>query len=147
MKSVKRKFPPELINRLDDLLVFTPIGRQDLISIVDLLIHSVEIRLQEAQQTKERPLDICIELEPDARDHIVDSSYEAAFGVRPLRRYIEREIVTSLATAMVKGHLGESNTVHIGVQSVEQDGHFEDKLNVQIKSIGKPAPRTQGAKL
>jgi ATP-dependent Clp protease ATP-binding subunit ClpA len=52
MGAVKKKFPPELINRLDDLLVFTPIGRADLINIVDLLIHNVQTRLKEAQQVR-----------------------------------------------------------------------------------------------
>jgi ATP-dependent Clp protease ATP-binding subunit ClpB len=107
--AVKKKFPPELINRLDDMLIFSTIGRSDLINIVDLLIGNVEDRLKEAQATRETPLDINIILDPRARDHVVDTAYEPAFGVRPLRRYIEREIVTSLATAMVKGELGDDN--------------------------------------
>lgn len=113
-------------------MVFTPIGRDNLILIVDLLIANVESRLKAAQQTKERPLDIRIELDPLARDHIVDTSYEAAFGVRPLRRYIEREIVTTLATSMVKGELGQRNTVHIGV--AHDAGAVEpDSLSVEIE--------------
>ena len=138
MNAVKKKFPPELINRLDDMLIFSTIGRNDLINIVDLLINNVEKRLKEAQATRETPLDIRILLDPKARDHIVDTAYEPAFGVRPLRRYIEREIVTSLATAMVKGELGDDNIVHIGVADVGSD---DEKLSVVIETHGNLRPK------
>ena len=138
MVEVKKKFPPELINRLDDMLIFSTIGRTDLINIVDLLINNVETRLKEAQQTRETPLDIRIELDPKARDHVVDTAYEPAFGVRPLRRYIEREIVTSLATAMVKGELGDDNIVRIGVEGVGSD---DEKLSIEIESSGDLRPK------
>ncbi len=138
MNAVKKKFPPELINRLDDLLIFSTIGRNDLINIVDLLINNVEVRLKEAQATRETPLDINIVLDPKARDHVVDTAYEPAFGVRPLRRYIEREIVTSLATAMVKGELGDDNIVHIGVVDV---GTEDERLSVEIETHGNLRPK------
>eukprot|EP01050_Picozoa_sp_SAG11_P026556 SAG11_NODE_6403_length_1321_cov_0.905892_2_plen_225_part_00 len=144
MDAVKKKFPPELINRLDDLLVFTPLKRRDLVEVVSILIKQVEYRLKDAQSTRETPLSIQVDLHPEACDFVVDEAYvrtaqqrrcgrrltaqlrprnrtssvlrsagpaargcsqDPAFGVRPLRRYIEREIVTSLARAMVKGEL------------------------------------------
>ena len=137
VNAVKKKFPPELINRLDDMLVFSPIARVNLISIVELLVKNVEVRLKEAQQTREVPLEIDITLDPIARDHVVDTAYEPAFGVRPLRRYIEREIVTTLATAMVKGELKDRNNVTIGVQGEGED----EALSVSIESSGDERPR------
>merc|ERR1711865_338644 len=132
MVEVKKKFPPELINRLDDLLVFTPLKRHHLVEVVSILIKSVEHRLKDAQSTRETPLDININLEPEACDFVVDEAYDPAFGVRPLRRYIEREIVTTLARAMVKGELQTENTVNIGVSG---DGE-EEGLAVSIESTG-----------
>ena len=120
------------------MLIFSTIGRNDLINIVDLLINNVETRLKEAQATRETPLDINILLDPKARDHVVDTAYEPAFGVRPLRRYIEREIVTSLATAMVKGELGDDNIVHIGVADV---GTEDERLSVEIETHGNQRPK------
>ena len=74
---------------------------------------------------------------PQVVDHVVDTAYEPAFGVRPLRRYIEREIVTTLATAMVKGELKDRNNVTIGVEGEGED----EALSVSIESSGDERPR------
>eukprot|EP01052_Picozoa_sp_SAG31_P039718 SAG31_NODE_5569_length_2452_cov_1.940501_3_plen_215_part_00 len=132
MAEVKKKFPPELINRLDDLLVFTPLKRHHLVEVVRILIKQVESRLKEAQSTRETPLEISIDLQEEACDYVVDEAYDPAFGVRPLRRFIEREIVTALAQSMVKGELKEKNTVHI---SVVGEGDDRD-ISLVIESTG-----------
>ncbi len=101
----KRVFKPELLNRIDDIIVFRQLIRDDVIKILDIEVNKVRARL--AQKSIE------IRLSDSARDFLVDKGYDPAFGARPLRRAIERYLEDPLAEEILRGNIHESEIVEV----------------------------------
>jgi ATP-dependent Clp protease ATP-binding subunit ClpB len=98
---------PEFLNRVDDIIIFKPLGLREIESIVDLLMKSILDRLQERH--------IEIVLTEEARLFIAREGYDPTYGARPLRRYLQREIETKLARAMIAGDVNDGTIVKVGV--------------------------------
>lgn len=79
-------FRPEFLNRIDDIIMFTPLSKQDVRQIVIKLIHNLSMRLSDQE--------ISLSISDDAQDYIVEQAYDPAFGARPLRRYITKNVET-----------------------------------------------------
>jgi ATP-dependent Clp protease ATP-binding subunit ClpB len=105
--ELRRQFKPEFLNRVDDIIIFHPLGMQQLDRIIDLQLRRLEQLLAERKMT--------IELTPEARHAIAEEGYDPAFGARPLKRAIQRLIQNPLALAVLEGRFGEGDHVVVGV--------------------------------
>ncbi|HEV2387611.1 MAG TPA: ATP-dependent chaperone ClpB [Candidatus Acidoferrales bacterium] len=107
MEALRATFRPEFLNRVDDIVLFQPLGRGELDKIVDLQLERLGRRLAER--------DISLELEPAARDRLVREGYDPAFGARPLRRAIQRLVLDPLAMEVLEGRVAPGDRVVVGV--------------------------------
>lgn len=105
LQQLRHTIRPELLNRLDDIIVFEPLGRAHLRKIVLLQFNSVVKRLNEAQMT----MNVSVE----ALDVILDESYDPQYGARPIKRYIEKHVVTDLSKLIISGHLQPKSNVEV----------------------------------
>jgi len=106
--ALKQTFRPELLNRIDDAIIFHPLTEENLKSIVDLLVREVEQRLAERN--------IKIKVSPEAKAWLVKRGYDPIYGARPLRRAIQRYVENPLSTKILKGESKEGDTIAIGVE-------------------------------
>ena len=104
---VRQKFKPEFVNRLDDIVVFSPLTIGDLGQIVELYIDRLAKRLVG------RRLELAVT--PDARGWLAERGYDPVYGARPLRRLMQREIDDSLARSLLGGDIRDGDTVLVGV--------------------------------
>ncbi len=102
-KLLKQTFRPEFLNRLDDTVLFTPLTRENVYKIIDILLKKLSDRL-EKQNLK-------LEVTQSAKDLIVDGGYDVTFGARPLKRYIESNVETKVARAILQGNMDEGDTI------------------------------------
>ncbi len=105
MEELKRIMAPELINRIDDIVVFNPLKRDEISKILDIQIAELESRLSEKN--------IHLNIKAKARDYLLDHGYEPSMGARPMRRLIQNEIEDQLANLILAGKLNESGEVDI----------------------------------
>ncbi|MEP6481321.1 MAG: AAA family ATPase, partial [Rhodoglobus sp.] len=104
---VRQAFKPEFVNRLDDIVVFAPLSTDDLSHIVELYIERLARRLSG------RRLELAVT--PDARTWLAERGYDPAYGARPLRRLMQREIDDRLARSLLAGEIRDGDTVLVGV--------------------------------
>jgi len=122
MPELRRYFKPEFLNRIDEIIIFNPLGIEEIKGIVDLQLEGVRKALSERN--------IKLELTEAAREYLAREGYDPEFGARPLRRTIQRLIETPLSRMLIAGEIKEGDTVQ-----VDYDGK-ELKFNVLEK---KPA--------
>lgn len=103
--ALKTRFLPEFLNRIDETIVFHPLNASQIHQIVSLQLEHLRKQLEQRQ--------VELEVTPAAIDHIAKVGYDPAFGARPLKRVIQREIQNPLATELLKGSLGEGGKVVI----------------------------------
>ncbi len=111
MAEVRKTFRPEFINRLDDILVFHELNREQLGSIVDLMIRDLQKRLAERK--------LNLELTESARAWLADMGYDPTYGARPLRRAIERYLENPLSGKILAGEYREGDTVTVDLADDE----------------------------
>ena len=107
LDEVKRTFKPEFLNRIDDIIVFRSLTREDLHRIVGLEVEGVRRRLKERQ--------VDIELSPEAKEFLIDQGFDAMYGARPLKRTIQRFLEDPLAQEIITGTLKEGIVVQVSV--------------------------------
>src|SRR6201992_2526342 len=115
-EELKSHFRPEFLNRVDDIIVFHQLLREEIFSIVDLMIAKVDDRL--------RDRDMAIELRPDAKDLLAKRGYDPVLGARPLRRTIQREIEDSLSEKILFGELRPGQIVIVDVEGTGETAKF-----------------------
>ncbi|RME02670.1 MAG: ATP-dependent Clp protease ATP-binding subunit [Planctomycetota bacterium] len=119
MEMIEKEFRPEFINRLDDIIVFKPLSKEDLNQIIDFQMEEVRQRLKSKG--------ITLELTPEAREYLLDKGYNPDFGARPLRRVIENHIEDPLAEELLRGGIENSyirivlKDGKIGFETVEEE--------------------------
>jgi len=106
--ELKRVFNPELLNRLDEVIVFHQLSKDDLRKIVDLMLDRLQLQLGERK--------ISLAVDQDAKDFLIDRGYDPTFGARPLRRAIQRYVEDPLAEEVLKGRFPEGGTLRIKLE-------------------------------
>ncbi|MEW1834724.1 AAA family ATPase [Microbacterium sp. NPDC079995] len=107
MTMVRQVFRPEFLNRLDDVVMFSPLTESDLAQIVELAVYALQRRLRERRLT--------LAVTPDARAWLAERGYDPLFGARPLRRLIQSEIQDRLAMALLSGGVHNGDVVRVDV--------------------------------
>jgi ATP-dependent Clp protease ATP-binding subunit ClpC len=111
MAEVRKTFRPEFINRLDDIIVFHELSREQIGSIVELMIKDLQKRLAERK--------LSLELSKTAKNWLADTGYDPTFGARPLRRAIERYVENPLASKILSGEYKEGDTILVDLKAEE----------------------------
>jgi ATP-dependent Clp protease ATP-binding subunit ClpB len=124
MEALRAAFRPEFINRIDEIVIFNPLGKEQLGKIVELLLKSVEKLLAERQ--------ITLELTPAAKELILREGYDPAYGARPLRRTIQRLIQDPLALQILEGKVLPGQRIR-----VDRDASGE---NMQFTVVAEKQP-------
>ena len=119
-RALRQEFRPEFLNRIDEIVVFKSLGREEIVQIVDLLVEEVQERLSDRG--------ISIELTGRAKEWIAEKGFDPAFGARPLRRTVQRYLETPLARKVLAGEIGDGG--RLTVDAVEGEIVF-DMASVQ----------------
>ena len=117
MAELKRIMSPELLNRIDDIVVFSALSKAEISTILGIQISELATRLEEQH--------LSIQLTNKARDYLIENGYEPSMGARPMRRLIQREIEDELATKIINGECSSGDIVSIEYRN--------SKLQVKIK--------------
>ena len=107
--QLHRAFRPEFLNRLDEIVFYKPLTRENMTRIIDLQIDKLNRRLTEQQ--------IHVELTDSAKSAIVDASYDPQYGARPLRRYVQHTVETMLSQKILRGEVLPGQTVTVDAQN------------------------------
>ena len=105
MDDLRAHFRPEFLNRLDEIIMFRPLTKDNISRIIDLLVADVNRRLAER--------DVRIELTEAARAQVTEGGYEPMYGARPLKRYLQKNVETTAARLMLEGNVGSGDTILI----------------------------------
>ena len=111
MAELRRAFRPEFLNRLDEIILFKPLTKENLTSIIDLLVNSLRKRLAD------RSLDLV--LTDAAKQLIIDRGYDPLYGARPLRRVLQSSVETLVARTILRGDLKAGSTITVDVRDGE----------------------------
>jgi ATP-dependent Clp protease ATP-binding subunit ClpB len=125
---VRQAFKPEFVNRLDDIVVFSPLSTDDLGQIVSLQIDRLERRLAE------RRLQLAVT--PDARTWLAERGYDPVYGARPLRRLMQHEIDDALARAILSGTIADGDVVRVQVSPDGDDLIVERMADAPVAGVG-----------
>ncbi len=112
-EAMRQTFRPEFLNRIDDIVVFHPLGMAQIDKIVDIQLADVRNRLAKERMT--------LEITPAAKQMLAVGGLDPVFGARPLKRLIQTEVVDTIAEAIIDGRVGEGDTIQI---DVDTDGAF-----------------------
>ena len=116
MMELRQSFRPEFLNRIDDIVLFKPLNLEEITRIVDLLLVELNKRLKDRN--------IAIELDTQAREWVGEKGYDPVYGARPLKRFLQKQIETRLARAILGGKVQEHARVRFYVQ--------EDRLAMEV---------------
>ncbi|MDE6065050.1 MAG: AAA family ATPase, partial [Lachnospiraceae bacterium] len=105
MEDLRKSFRPEFLNRLDETILFKPLTKDNIGSIVNLIMADLNRRLSDRE--------LHVVLSDDAKQFIVDNAYEPVYGARPLKRYIQKYVETLSAKLILAGGVGEGDTIRI----------------------------------
>ncbi|MBL9077308.1 MAG: ATP-dependent chaperone ClpB [Planctomycetes bacterium] len=108
MAELRRHFRPELLNRIDDIVLFKPLQAAEIRRIVDLLLVSLRARLAERR--------ITIEVSDDAKTFLGNQGYDPVYGARPLKRFLQRELETRIGRKLIAGEIQDGSTVRVELE-------------------------------
>jgi ATP-dependent Clp protease ATP-binding subunit ClpB len=117
MAELRAHFRPEFLNRIDEIVLFKPLRLEEIEQIVELLIRSLRARLADRK--------ITLELAEPARNLIARQGFDPVYGARPLRRFIQRDVETRIARALIAGEAGDGSRVVVGVRDGQLDVRIE----------------------
>ena len=109
MTELRSRFRPEFMNRLDEIIMFHPLTKDDIGGIIQLIVDDLNKRLSDR--------DLHLELTPEARQFVVDNAYDPAYGARPLKRYIQKNVETLAAKLILQDAVDEGDTILIDVKN------------------------------
>ena len=125
-EELKKNFKPEFLNRVDDVIVFPQLSREELLQIVDLFIPRLQLRLDDR--------DLKLTLTSSAKERLIELGYDPTMGARPLRRAVQREIEDAISERILTGYIGNSQDILVDFL----EGEFSFVANSrEIESIAK----------
>ncbi|GBD16274.1 Chaperone protein ClpB 1 [bacterium HR26] len=107
MEAVRAHFRPEFLNRIDEIIIFKPLTREQLAEIVEIQLRQVRKRLEDRNLT--------LQITPRAKELLAERGYDPVFGARPLKRVIQRELLDPLATKLLRGEIRDGETVLVDI--------------------------------
>ena len=110
MNDLRNSFRPEFLNRLDEIIMFKPLTKNNIGGIVDLIMQELNGRLVDRQ--------LLIKLTPSAKQYVIDQGYDPVYGARPLRRYIQKNVETMAAKIILGGDIHEGSVI-----TIDSDGN------------------------
>ena len=111
MNELKRKFRPEFINRIDEIIVFESLSRENLMGILDVLLAELKMRLLQ--------MNIVIDIKKSVKEYLIDTGFDLKFGARPLRRAIQKEIEDPLSLQILQGECPNGSRIKAGLRKGE----------------------------
>ena len=111
MGELRRSFRPEFLNRLDEIILFRPLTKENLTGIIDIMVESLRQRLAERS--------LKLEITDEAKALIIERGYDPLYGARPLRRYLQSSVETLIARTILRGDLAAGSTLTIDVRDDE----------------------------
>jgi len=118
-KALKSTFRPEFLNRIDEIIMFSPLSAEQMVSIVDLQMNEVRTRLEEHG--------LKVELTEEARAWLAKEGYDPSFGARPLKRALQKHVESPLSIALLSGDYTEGDTVLVDLDAEKQEITFRKK--------------------
>ena len=123
MNDLRNHFRPEFLNRLDETIMFRPLTKDNIHSIIRLLVDDLNRRLADKE--------IRIELTEDAKQVVVDGGYDPTYGARPLKRYLQKNVETLAAKLILEGNVGTGDTILIDAEN----GKLAARIKQHLKEI------------
>ena len=114
MDEVKRIFKPEFLNRIDDIIVFHPLSREDIRQIVKIMLDEIFARARDQ-------MNITLSASRAVLDHLADIGFDPNYGARPLRRAIQNEIEDAMAEAILDNNIKSGDTVQLSIKKGKID--------------------------
>ena len=108
---LRRSFRPEFLNRLDEIVFYKPLTKENITGIIDLLIQALSKRLEDKQ--------LSVELTDAAKQYVIDNGYDPVYGARPLKRFLQRNVETLLGRTIIAGDLSEGTKLVVDYQNGE----------------------------
>ncbi|THU63542.1 hypothetical protein C4D60_Mb01t16880 [Musa balbisiana] len=119
--EVRKHFRPELLNRLDEIVIFDPLSHDQLRKVARLQMKDVALRLAERG--------IALAVTDAALDIVLSESYDPVYGARPIRRWLEKKVVTHLSKMLIRGEIDENTTVYIDTARGKKELHYRVERN------------------
>ena len=108
MSALRETYPPEFLNRVDDMVIFNRLSRENMTGIVDVRVKEVEKRLE--------PRKISLTVTPEARKWLADTGYDPSYGARPLNRVISKNIMNPMAKFILEGKIREGDHITLSTE-------------------------------
>ena len=108
-EEMRRTFKPEFLNRIDEIVMFKPLGRKEIFKIIDLQLKDIQYKLKNRQ--------IAIELTDEAKELVLDRAYSFKYGARPVKRFLQREIETELGKKIIAGEVKDKDNIVVEVEN------------------------------
>ena len=109
MEDLKGHFRPEFLNRLDEIILFKPLTKENIGNIVDLMVADLNRRLADQE--------LSLELTGEAKEMVIDNGYDPVYGARPLKRYLQKYVETLAAKRILRGDVHERDTIVLDVEN------------------------------
>jgi ATP-dependent Clp protease ATP-binding subunit ClpA len=122
--ALRQTFKPEFLNRVDDVIVYRPLDRDDLLQVVDLQLAHVEELLADRK--------IRLQVTDVAKEMLLSEGFDPAYGARPLKRAIQRHVQNPLAMSLLEGEFGEGDTIQVSRDEVTGELTF---ARVQVTAV------------
>lgn len=118
-KALKSTFRPEFLNRIDEIIMFSPLSKAQMMEIVDLQMEEIRSRLEDH--------DLKVELSPAAREWLANEGYDANFGARPLKRALQKYVESPLSISILAGEFTHGDTVLVELDEEKKEVYFKKK--------------------
>ncbi len=112
-KALKRAFAPEFLNRIDDVVLFNTLSREDIYKIIDIELEGLYLRIH--------GLGYKVKITAEAKDFIIEKGYDIQFGARPLKRAIQKYLEDPMAEAIIKSSVSEGDTLSVGLDNKKEN--------------------------
>ncbi len=116
MGELNRYFKPEFLNRIDEVVLFKPLGKQEIIRIIDLSLKDIQKRLDDRR--------LVLKVSDSAKQFMAQEAYNPTFGARPVKRYMQKFIETEIGKMIIKGNVTEGKTIYID--------YIDSKLQISV---------------